>query len=140
MANRHNENPSRSNQDCRDYRHAGGRVDIDARTFEFANRVLKVVAALPSTVVGRTIGQQLARAGTAVGANVEEAQGGHSRREFARKMGIARGEAREARYWLRLVASQGLLSEERLSDIIGESDEILRILTAIVKKTRQNAD
>lgn len=123
-----------------EYRHAGGRVDIDIRTFNFANRVLHVVAALPSTIVGRTIAQQLARAGAGVGANVEEAQGGHARKEFARKIGIARGEAREVRYWLRLVASQGLLPKSRLSEIVKEADEILRILTVIVKKIRQNAE
>ena len=138
MANR---NANHANvRDAGEYRHAGGRVDIDIRTFDFANRVLKVVAALPNSIVGRTIAQQLARSGAGVGANVEEAQGGHTRKEFARKIGIARGEAREVRYWLRLVASQGLLPKSRLSEIIKEADEILKILTAIVKKTRQNAE
>ena len=72
-----------------------------------------------------------------MGANVEEAQGSHSRADFARRMNIARGEAREAHYWLRLVAESELAPRERLAEIIAESDELVRVLTAIVKKTKR---
>lgn len=113
-----------------------GRVDIHERTFEFAVRVLKVVDSLPRTVLGRVFASQLARSGTSVGANIEEAQGGHSKAEFARRMNLARGEARETRYWLRLIAAHGLISARRLSHLTAEADELVRILTAIVKKAR----
>lgn len=113
-----------------------GRVDIHDRTFQFALRVLKVVDALPKTMVGRLIAQQLARSGTSIGANVEEAQGGHSRKEFARRMGMARSEARETCYWLKLIEGHGMLSTRRLEAIRRESEEIGRILTTIVKRTR----
>lgn len=81
------------------------------------------------------IGRQLLRAGTSVGANVEEARGSSSRREYSRKIKIARSEAREAVYWLRLGAAGGLLPEARLRSLIQEADELVRILTTIGKRT-----
>ena len=69
-----------------------------------------------------------------VGANVEEAQGASTKREFTRRMNIARAEAREALYWLRLLAATEILSHVRLREIIDEADELVRILTTIVKK------
>ena len=65
----------------------GGTVDIHDRTFAFAVRILRLVRALPNDFAGRAVARQLARSGTSVGANVEEAQGGHSKAEFARKHG-----------------------------------------------------
>ncbi|MBI5764672.1 MAG: four helix bundle protein [Planctomycetes bacterium] len=110
---------------------------MEARTFEFAIRVLRLVKCLQNDTVGNVVARQLARSGTSVGANVEEAQGSHSRAEFVRRMGIARSEAREAHYWLRIIGEVGLVKPSRLVKIIKESEEILKILTAIVKNSRK---
>jgi four helix bundle protein len=114
-----------------------GAVDIHDRTFAFAVRILRLVRSLPNDLSGRTVARQLARSGTSVGANVEEAQGGHSKAEFARRMGIARSEARETLYCLRLIGATEMVAPERLAEIRREAEEIARILTAIVKKARQ---
>ncbi|MCP4249473.1 MAG: four helix bundle protein [bacterium] len=114
------------------------RPDIQKRSFAFAVRVVRLVRVLPSDTGGRTIARQLARSGMSVGANVEEAQGSHSRADFARRMNIARAEAREALYWLRLIAESELLPPERLKEMITEANEIVSILTSIVKTTRKN--
>jgi hypothetical protein len=58
--------------------------DIPARTFAFAARILRLVRALPRDVGGFVVARQLARSGTSVGANVEEAQAAHSRADFTR--------------------------------------------------------
>jgi four helix bundle protein len=110
---------------------------IQERTFRFALRIVKLVDAMPDTVAGRVASRQLMRAGTSVGANVEEAQGAHSRRDFTRRMNIAYAEAREALYWLRLIREADVLSPKRLRGIIGEAEEFVRILTAIVKTSRK---
>lgn len=110
--------------------------DIERRTFEFAVRAVRLVNALPATTAGTTMARQIMRSGTSVGANVEEAQGSHSRKEFARKMNIARSEAREVLYWLRLARETKLLPASRLTAIVKEADELVRILTAIVKRAR----
>ena len=114
-----------------------GEVDIHDRTFALAVRVLRLVRALPNDMAGRTVARQLSRSGTSVGANVEEAQGGYSRAEFARRMGIARSEARETLYWLRLIRATELMEASRLGDITREAEEVARILTSIVKAARR---
>jgi four helix bundle protein len=111
---------------------------IQERSFAFAVRILKLTQALPHDSAAQIIARQIARCGTGIGSNVEEAQGAQTRKEIARKMNIARGEALESRYWLRLIAEVGIMPRERLDSLIQESDEIVRILVTIVKKTRQN--
>ncbi|MFY4731374.1 four helix bundle protein [Nitrospira sp. BLG_2] len=113
------------------------RRDIDERTFRFAVRIVKMARALPQDFASQVVVRQVTRCGTSVGANVEEAQGSHSRAEFIRRMGIARSESREAFYWLRLISETGLAKRSKLESITKESEELVRILTAIVKNTRK---
>ncbi len=110
--------------------------DIEQRTFAFAARVVKLVNAIPRSVAGNTLGRQLVRSGTSVGANVEEAQGSQSKKDFTRRMNIARAEARESLYWLRLILEAELFPRARLEGLIKEADELVRILTTIVKHAR----
>lgn len=115
------------------------RPDIPERCFAFAVRILKLVRALPRDVGGQVVARQLARSGTSVGANVEEAQAAQSKADFTRRMNIARAEARENLYWLRLLAESGMLPRARLEAMISEADELVRILTSIVKTSRKRA-
>jgi four helix bundle protein len=84
--------------------------------------------------------RQLVRAGTSIGANLEEADAAQSRADFISKCNIALKEARESNYWIRLYKATGLLSEVRLKEILQESHEIVSILTTIVKKTRAKTE
>ena len=110
--------------------------DIQKRSFAFSVRIVKMVRQMPSDVAARTIARQLSRAGMSVGANVEEAQGAHSRVDFARRMNVARAEAREALYWLRLVAECEMVPPDRLQGLMDEANEVVSILTVIVKTTK----
>ncbi len=74
--------------------------DIRERTFVFAVRSVKLVKQFPRTLDSTVIGRQFLRSATSVGANVEEAHGAESQRDFVHKMGIACKEARETSYWL----------------------------------------
>jgi four helix bundle protein len=69
---------------------------------------------------------------------VEEASAAQSRKDFLSKMSIASKEARETNYWLRLIRDSSLYEKTVLSDIIDESDQLIRILTSIVKTTKEN--
>lgn len=110
--------------------------EIRERTFLFAARTIRLVRQFPRTVDAIEVGRQLVRAATSIGANVEEAHGAESKRDFAHKMSIACKEARETRYWLRLVRTA--ISQNGESDhLLQESDEIVRILSTIVAKSRQ---
>ena len=111
---------------------------IEERVYRFVIRVVKLVRALPkSDMADQIIGRQLLRAATSIGANVEEALGAVSRRDFAYKMSIAAKEAREAHYWLRVLRDGGILSPELLVDIIDESLQISKILRATVRTARK---
>jgi four helix bundle protein len=113
--------------------------DIKERTFEFATRVVKLCRALEeSPGVSRTLANQLLRSGTSVGANVEEAHGSHSKPDFIAKMSIANKEARETNYWLRLLAASEVIPAEKITDITDESNQLIAILTTIVKRSREN--
>jgi four helix bundle protein len=113
--------------------------DIRERTFEFAVRVVNLCQYLEKKQgVSRTLSGQLLRAGTSVGANVEEAQAGQSRADFISKNSIALKEARECHYWLRLLVAAKIMPEKRLTELQDEADELRRILGAIVVKARRN--
>jgi four helix bundle protein len=113
--------------------------EIQSRTFEFAVRIIKLCRHLDEKPgVGRTIGRQLLRAGTSIGANVEEAQAGQSKADFISKIAIALKEARETLYWLRLLVATKELPPERLSDLQTEIVELMRVLGAIIVSAKDN--
>ncbi len=113
-------------------------LEIRERTFQFAVRAVKLVRRLPRSLDAVEIGRQLIRSGTSVAANVEEAHGAESQRDFAHKMGIARKEARESRYWLRLISAALMDKEPEVQALTQEADEPVRILSAIITTARKH--
>lgn len=112
--------------------------DLQERTFRFATRVVTLCKVLDdSPGVSRTLAKQLLRSGTSIGANVEEGQGSQSKADFVSKYSIACKEARETHYWLRLLVASELIPESRLSELIDESNQLIAILTTIIKKTKE---
>jgi hypothetical protein len=134
-------------------------LHIVERSFAFAVRVVRLCRFLEAQDrVSRTLANQLLRAGTSIGANIEEAQAGQSKADFTAKMSIARKEAREPSgesqtnqmvcpagehggahqtlYWLKLLKASEIIEAEKLTDITKESDELVRILTSIVKTSQ----
>jgi len=86
----------------------------------------------------RELSRQLIRAGTSVGANLEEAEAGQTKPDFRTKVAISRKEAREARYWLRLIAHAEPRLNTRAAPLIDEARQIVQILTAIKKSAETN--
>jgi four helix bundle protein len=84
------------------------------------------------------LASQFWRAGTSIGANVEEAQAAQSRADFKSKMAIAAKEARESGYWLRLARDGGILAKEHSESLLQQVESIQKILTSIVKTTSEN--
>jgi len=84
------------------------------------------------------LASQLLRAGTSIGANVEEAQAASSRRDFVAKLSIEAKEARESRYWLRLLRDSGICTAADVAPLIAGNEELIRLLTAIVKTTSES--
>ena len=115
-------------------------IPITDRTFAFAARVVQLCRELAKSPVDRVLATQLLKAGTSIGANMEEAQAAYSRAEFACKSAIALKEARECNYWLRLLAVTDEKIGSRLGALVQESREIRDILGAITSKARKPKD
>lgn len=110
----------------------GERQELDERLLDYGARVIKLVEALPRTLVGRRIGDQLLRSATSVGANYEEAQGAESKGDFVHKLQIALKEMRESHYWLRLLIKARTLPLERLADLLDEATQLRAMLSKAV--------
>ncbi len=111
--------------------------DLEDRTLEFARRVRKFVKLLTKTIANIEDGKQLIKASGSVGANYIEANESLSKKDFRMRIKISRKEAKESRYWLRLVDICGNeeLKKERDS-LIREATELMNIFGAILQKTK----
>jgi four helix bundle protein len=110
---------------------------IHEKSFLFALEVIELFKCLQAEHE-YVLSKQLLRSGTSIGANVEEALAGQSRRDFLAKMAVASKEARETRYWLVLLQKSNLTKTE-LNQAIKSNEELIRILTSIVKTTAENS-
>lgn len=110
--------------------------DIAERVFVFATRVLKMTLSLLKNQINKILINQIIRSVTSIGANMEEARGAHTKSDFTYSMNIAKKEARETIYWLRLIIEMNPSLRFRLSLLLQENEEIIKILTAIVKTAR----
>ena len=109
---------------------------IRDKAYEFALTIIKLYQKMCDQNE-YVIAKQLLRSGTSIGANVEEASAAQSRKDFISKMAIASKEARETNYWLRLIRDSDIGPGIDLSQIIDESEQIIRLLTAIVKTSKK---
>lgn len=111
--------------------------DIKERGFSFACRIVKLYQFLAKRKGGvEVLGRQVLRSGTSMGANLEEATAAQSKADFISKCNIALKEARETYYWLRLLIKTEVVPANKLSGLSNESNELVAILTTIVKKSR----
>lgn len=112
--------------------------DIKDRTFSFAVKIVRLCQRLEKqSDIYRTLGQQLLRSGTSVGANVEEAQAGQSRADFISKYAISLKEARETIYWLRLFQEIVSGKDIKIERLIQEGEEISKIIGSIIINTKK---
>ncbi len=100
------------------------------RTKQFALRIIRLARSLAKTEEARTIGRQLLRSGSSIGANYRAAGRGRSRAEFNAKLGIVLEEADETVYWLELLVESGIVPQNRMQEIIQEANELAKIFAA----------
>jgi len=110
--------------------------EMKKRTKQFALRVIKLCEALPKGKTAEVIGGQLLRSGTSVGANYRAACRAKSHADFIYKMGIVEEEADESLFWMELLVESGIMTEERLADLMKENDEIIAIVVSSIKTAR----
>jgi four helix bundle protein len=112
-------------------------AELKDRTKQFALRVLKLVEALPNTIGGRAIANQLVRSGTSVAANYR-APRARSIAEFVAKIGVVLEEADETLLWLELIHEAKLLPSKRVEPLLLEANELVAVMVTSRKSASSN--
>jgi len=110
---------------------------VQEKSFRFAVHIVGYIGRQQKDQVNLVLNRQLLRSGTSIGANIEEALGGHSSKDFVAKLAIAAKEARETGYWLRLIRETQPHDHQELADLLKECDGLLRMLNSIILTTRR---
>ncbi len=111
---------------------------VQAKSYSFALNIVRVCRKLQQVNKEYVLSKQLLRAGTSIGANIEEALGGQSRKDFYAKLSIAYKEARETKYWIRILTDSMILTKSESNLLLKDIEELLRILASILLSTRRN--
>ena len=109
---------------------------IQTKSFEFSLMIIDLYKSLVSEKE-YVVSKQILRSGTSIGANIEEAIAGQSRKDFIHKLSISNKEARETKYWLRLLKMSSLTTIDVTKEL-DEIQQIINILTSIIKSTKEN--
>ncbi len=109
---------------------------LQNKTYKFAVRIVKVYQYLCENKKEYILSKQLLRSGTSIGANVEEAIGGQSDKDFFAKLTISYKEARETHYWIRLLTDTDYLNKSESDSLLLDVEEILKIIGSIQKTMR----
>src|SRR3954468_22160724 len=113
--------------------------ELSDRLWKFSARIGKVVDALPDTRLGRHVAGQLVRCGTAPGPNYDEGCAAESRADFAHKLSIVLKELKETRGWLRFIAIAELLPQKRITPLIDELEQLIRIIASSIVTAKGKA-
>ncbi len=109
---------------------------VREKAFLFAVRIVKLSHRLAREEKEYVLSKQLLRSGTSIGANIEEANGAFSRKDFAAKISISYKEARETHYWLRLLFATDLISKAEFDSLAPDCDELCKLLVSILRTAR----
>lgn len=115
------------------------REELKQRTKEYANRIVHVCQALPGNWVAQTLGRQLLRAGTSVGANYRAVCRAKSTADFVNKLRIVEEECDESLFWMEILTDNKLVKPARLRELMKEGDELLAIMVASAKTARTSS-
>ena len=111
---------------------------VQIKSYAFAIRIVKAYQFLNEHKKEFVLSKQLLRCGTSIGANIEEAIGGQSDKDFYAKLTISYKEARETHYWIRLLKDTDYLSEEQSESLLKDVTELLKIIGSIQKTLRDS--
>ena len=112
---------------------------VKEKSYAFALRIIKLYKYLVENKKEYVLAKQLLRCGTSIGANVEEAIGGQSKKDFTAKLAIAYKEARESEYWLRLLKDSGELDDKAADSVIIDCRELLKLIGSIQKTIKSQS-
>jgi four helix bundle protein len=113
--------------------------DLEERLLDFSVRIIRLVDALPNTRAANHIAGQLLRCGTSPYGNHGEVEAAESRKDFVHKLKVCLKELKETRRWLRLLAKSSMLPETKLTWILNETEELIRIFFSSIRTAERNA-
>ena len=116
------------------------REEMKARTKAYANRVVKLCAALPVNWIAQTLGKQLLRSGTSVGANYRAVCRAKSNSDFINKLRIVEEECDESLFWMELLVENNFIKPVRLRELMKEANELIAIVVSSAKTARTSRD
>jgi four helix bundle protein len=117
----------------------GVQFDLEDRLLEFSARIIRLVDALPNTRAANHLAGQLLRSGTSTYGNHGEVEAAESRKDFIHKLKICLKELKETRRWLKLVRKAEMLSASKMTRILNESEELVRIFFSSIRTAEKNA-
>ena len=112
--------------------------DLEERTARFGENIIVFVKKIPKHEITKPLISQLIRSGTSVGANYCEADCAESRKDFEHKLGICKKEAKETKYWLRIISKAEPMLIKEAKILWKESNELQLIFISIIKKSKIN--
>ena len=115
------------------------REEMKSRTKAYANRIVKLCSALPGDWIAQTLGKQLLRSGTSVGANYRAVCRAKSNSDFINKLRIVEEECDESLFWMELLVDNNLIKPSLLGNLMKEADEILAIVVSSAKTARTSS-
>ena len=109
---------------------------VQKKSYSFAIQIVDLYKYLSKNKSEYVLSKQVLKSGTSIGANIEEAIGASSKRDFLAKMTIAYKETRETIYWLKLLRHSGYLTKEESTILLNQCDELIRIIGSIQKSIK----
>ncbi len=113
---------------------------VQDKSYRFAIKIINLYKNIVETKKEYVLSKQVLRSGTSIGANIEEGIGGQSERDFFAKLNIAYKEARETKYWLRLLRDTGYLTQDEAITYLSDCEELLRIIGSIINTMKIKLD
>lgn len=110
---------------------------LKEKSYQFAVSIFKTARQVEKEKKEFVITKQIIKSATSIGANIEEALGGQSSKDFISKLSIAYKESRETHYWLRILKDTELLELNQVERLISYCDELLKILTTVIKNSKR---
>jgi len=111
---------------------------VQFKSYAFAVRIVELYKQICTEKKEFVLSKQLLRSGTSIGANIEEAIGGQSRKDFFAKLTISYKEARETHYWIRLLTDTGYIDKDQSVNLLQDVNELLKIIGSIQKTIRNS--
>ena len=113
---------------------------VQDKSYRFAIKIINLYKNIVETKKEYVLSKQVLRSGTSIGADIEEGIGGQSESDFFAKLNIAYKEARETKYWLRLLRDTGYLTQDEAITYLSDCEELLRIIGSIINTMKIKLD